>query len=81
MSQGFTDHQQQTQGEFDDMRKVRERAKVAVKFFVITIAGCRTEEVGKPRTPPRGVENNPDKSQAVRSEVEAVRQQWADDDQ
>jgi hypothetical protein len=62
------------------MREVRERAKVAVKFFVITIAGCRTEKVGKPRTPPRGVENNPDKSQTVCSEVEAAIQQWADDE-
>jgi len=50
-----------------------------VKFCGDTIAAGRTEEAAKPRNHPPFLENNPDKSQAACSDVEAVHQQRAED--
>jgi hypothetical protein len=63
------------------MKKAREQRKSPVKFYASTIARCRTKEGAQMRNPPSFVHKSPDRSQAVRSEVEAVIQQWADDDQ
>jgi hypothetical protein len=54
--------------------------KSPVKFFVATTAACRTEEPAQMRNHPPSVAKPPDKSLAVRSEVEAVLQQWSDDE-
>jgi len=62
------------------MIRVREQEKWPVKFCRITIAEGRREGGAKLRNPP-SFGNNPTKSTAVRSEVEAVQQQRADDDQ
>ena len=62
------------------MIRVREKEKWPVKFCGITIAEGRIRGGGQMRNPP-SFGNNPTKSQAVRSEVEAVQQQRADDDQ
>jgi len=59
---------------------VSRQQKSPVKFCAITIAACRIEEVAKLRNHPPCVDNNPDKSTAVRSEAEAEFQQWADND-
>ena len=58
--------------------QIREHRKPSVKFCVITIAERRTKEGAKVRNPPPFVAQTPDKSQAVRSQVEAVIQQWAE---
>ena len=63
------------------MIRVREQAKWPVKFCRITIAGQRIDGAAEMRNPRPFVAYHPDKSQAVRSEVEAVQQQRADDDQ
>ncbi len=62
------------------MKNPREQRKSPVKFCASTIAECRTKDGAQMRTPPF-LDNNPDKSSAVRSEGEAEIQQWADDDQ
>ena len=62
------------------MIRVREKEKWPVKFCRITIAEGRIRGGGQMRNPP-SFGNNPTKSQAVRSEAEAVIQQWADDGQ
>jgi len=62
------------------MREVREREESAVIFYVDTIADRRIEGGAELRNHPI-VANNPDQSPAVRSEVEAVQQQWADSGQ
>jgi len=54
--------------------------KSPVKFFVATTASCRTDEPAQMRNHPL-VGQTPDKSLAACSEVEAVQQQRADDDQ
>ena len=51
------------------------------KSCAITTVERRSEDGAKLRYPPPFVAQTPDKSQAVRSEGEAVIQQWADDDQ
>ena len=65
----------------DPVPEVRPSEKCPVKFCATTIAPCRTEEVAQMRNHPPLVRQTPDKSPAACSEVEAVPQQRADDDQ
>ena len=62
------------------MIRVSEQETWPVKFCSITIAKGRIDGAAEMRNPP-SFGNNPTESQAVRSEVEAVQQQRADDDQ
>ncbi len=63
------------------MKQVREQEKWAVIFKRITIAEGRIEQGAKLRNPPPILTNHQDKSLVVSAVVEAVRQQWAEDDQ
>ena len=62
------------------MREVREQEKWPVIFNMVTTLPGRRGRAAQMRNHP-SVAQNLDKSQAARSEVEAVQQQWAEDAQ